>query len=68
MEGIAWLNLVEDVWHTEVTGISDVAGRFQVEGILGDYRIVARVGSLEQEVFATLEPGGATVMIRLDVP
>jgi len=36
--------LVDSVWHTSASGVTDPNGLFHFRGFFGDYRVVARVG------------------------
>jgi len=63
--GLAFLDLVQRQWHTDVQGKTDAAGNFSVRGFLGDYTVGVMSGGKSQARPFTLETTLRPVKITL---
>ena len=57
-----WRDLVYNQWWTNAAGTTDAAGKLEVRGFLGEYRVTVEGAA---PVAATLGREGATVVVRL---
>ncbi|PAW77904.1 MAG: hypothetical protein B9S32_09910 [Verrucomicrobia bacterium Tous-C9LFEB] len=64
--GKAWFDLVEKTWWTKASGTSDAAGKYQVNGFLGDYTITVKFGGKEAVVSTALQKGSPVLQIQLE--
>ena len=63
--GEAFVDVVENQWHTEASGTTDANGELTLRGYHGTYRVKAKDGPLGHVTRAELGPGGTTAEIRI---